>query len=162
METALMEAAMSAIATAYGTKAADISIDQIRNWFNHATQSVETSSDVTVARIDELAETVVNSGSTVFDAEITRKNLARWFEIPFEEFGQTPAEQLEPEVLIRHLILENQFQEWLTEWGYDVVMGEDLEGKEGIDFTPDVYGRLNTLHGNFEICENFVCDQPPS
>lgn len=162
MDSALIAAAMSAIGSAYGKEAAEISIEQIRGWFNTATQSVDSASDTAISEIDELAETVLKSGTQILDAEITKKNLARWFEVPFEEFGLTPAEQLEPEVLIRHLILENQFETWLKEWGYDVDVGEDLEGKEGIDFTPDVYGILKTLHGNFEVCINFVCDKPPS
>lgn len=41
-------------------------------------------------------------------------------------------------------------------------VGEDLEGAEGIEYTPDVYGKLETLHGTFESAINFVCDNPPS
>ena len=114
------------------------------------------------AEIEALANSVLRDGTPILDAEVTRKNLARWFEVPQEEFSMTPPEQLEPEVLIRHIYLENQFTSWFKEWGYDVEVGEDLEGLEGIDFTPDVYGKLTTLHGEFEICVNFVCDQPPS
>ncbi len=126
MDETLIQAAMSAIGTAYGSKAAEISIDQIKGWFNRAAQSVETNPDMSATNLDHLAESVLQSGTQVLDAEITRKNLARWFEIPFEEFGLTPPEQLEPEVLIRHIILENQFETWLKDWGYDVVVGEDL------------------------------------
>jgi len=109
-----------------------------------------------------LARDVLSKDCPAIDAEFKRKNLARWFEIPPEEFTRTPPSQLEPEVLIRHLYLEDMFKKWLEDWGYETFVGEDLEGKESIDFTPDVYGRLKTLHGDFEVCINFVCDDPPS
>ena len=162
MDATLLQAAMSAIGSAYGKKAADITTDQVKQWFEKATSSVEASGVVDGAEIEALANSVLRDGTPILDAEVTRKNLARWFEVPQEEFSMTPPEQLEPEVLIRHIYLENQFTSWFNEWGYDVEVGEDLEGLEGIDFTPDVYGKLTTLHGEFEICINFVCDQPPS
>ena len=118
--------------------------------------------DLEIDRIDDLAQQILTRGDRAVDIEITKKNLARWFEVPAEEFDRTPTAQLEPEVLIRHLILEEQFAGYLREWGYDVSVGEDLEGREGVDFTPDVYGQLTTLHGLFEVCVNFVCDSPPS
>ena len=77
-------------------------------------------------------------------------------------FESTPVEQLNPEVLIRHIYLERTFEKWLKDWGYNVRVGEDLEGKESIDFTPDVYGVLKTFHGEFEVYINFVCSSPPS
>jgi len=162
VDSTLVAAAISAISSVYGPKAAEFSIEQVKSWLTNGSQSVEASPDQNFADIDELTESILKAGTPVLDAEITRKNLARWFEVPFEEFGLTPPEQLEPEVLVRHLILENLFQDWLTDWGYDVTVGEDLEGKEGIDFTPDVYGSLTSMHGRFEVCVNFVCDQPPS
>ncbi|HEA26640.1 MAG TPA: hypothetical protein ENH92_05900 [Ectothiorhodospiraceae bacterium] len=162
MEEAIIEAAMAAIGSAFGKGASGLSMDQVTGWFHRALQSVAGSSEVNSSLIEQLAEKNLKREIPVLDAEFTRKNLARWFEIPQEEFVNTPPKQLEPEVLIRHLYLEKMFKEWLAEWGYVVSIGEDLEGKESIDFTPDVYGKLNTLHGQFEVCINFVCDNPPS
>lgn len=162
MDKILLEAAMAAIGTAFGKKAADLSIDQVKNWFTNATQSIETKSTFTASDIEKLATSVLQEDKPILDAEVTKRNLARWFEIPQEEFSSTPSEQLEPEVLIRHIFLEDLFKGWMDEWGYKISIGEDLEGRESIDYTPDVYGKLNTLHGKFEICVNFVCDKPPS
>ena len=128
MDATLLQAAMSAIGSAYGKKAADITTDQVKQWFEKATSSVEVSGIVDGAEIEALANSVLRDGTPILDAEVTRKNLARWFEVPQEEFSMTPPEQLEPEVLIRHIYLENQFTSWFKEWGYDVEVGEDLEG----------------------------------
>ncbi len=162
METIIIEAAMAAIGTAFGREATKLSVDQIRGWFDKASQSVGGTLRCNSQQIDKLADKILKQETPPMDAEYTRKNLARWFEIPQEEFSRTPAAQLEPEVLIRHLYLEKMFEAWLNEWGYQISIGEDLEGRESIDFTPDVYGKLNSLHGQFEICINFVCDDPPS
>jgi hypothetical protein len=53
------------------------------------------------------------------------------------------------------------FKSWLDNWNYDVELGHTLTGLRGIEFIPDVYGQLVTLHGEYEICINFVCDDPP-
>ena len=162
MDNEVLKAAMAAIGSAFGQETAKLSIAQIRDWFTRAQKSVGVSSTVDATEIEKLAEAVLKTETPLLDAEVTRRNLARWFEIPQEEFAATPRAQLEPEVLIRHLFLEHAFEAWLKEWGYTVQVGEDLEGRESIDFTPDVCGKLDTLHGQFEVCVNFVCDQPPS
>ncbi len=113
-------------------------------------------------QIKLLAEEMASQGNFNLDFEISRRNLARWFEIPEEEFKDTPKEQLEPEVLIRHIMLESLFKKWLEEWNYDVEVGEDLEGIENIEFVPDIYARRVNLHGSFEIVVCFICDNPPN
>lgn len=75
---------------------------------------------------------------------------------------ETPPSHLNPEILIRHFVLESQFKEWLEEWGYEVEVGEDMEGIENIEFVPDLYAKRNNLHGKFEIVVCFVCSYPPS
>ena len=162
MEEKIIEAAISAIGTTFGTNAAAIGINQIKNWFDKASQSIDGIKKHQSTKIEDLAQKILKKDTPLLDTEITRRNLARWFEIPQEEFALTPTEHLEPEVLIRHLILEDLFKKRLLQWGYEVYVGEDLEGRESIDFTPDIYGKLNTLHGQFEVCVNFVCDNPPS
>lgn len=162
MDSELLKAAMAAIGSAFGKEAAALTSSQIRNWFSKATQSMDVAAQVDTNEIEDLAQNVLKGDTPFLDAEVTRRNLSRWFEVPQEEFAMTPTEQLEPEVMIRHIYLENLFEGWLNDWGYKVTVGEDLEGREGIDFTPDVYGILETLHGQFEVCINFVCDNPPS
>lgn len=162
MDNEILKAAMAAIGSAFGKEAAQISVAQVKDWFSTAAKSVDASSTINISEVEKLADSVLKSEAPLLDAEVTRRNLARWFEIPQEEFAVTPTVQLEPETLIRHLFLEEMFKNWMKEWGYAVDVGEDLEGLENIDFTPDVYGQLDTLHGNFEVCVNFVCDNPPS
>ncbi len=162
MEGEILKSAMAAIGTAFGKEAASLSLDQIKAWFQTASQSMDSTIQANPDEIDKLAQEVLKDDTPLLDAEVTRRNLARWFEIPQEEFTSTPTVQLEPEVLIRHIYLEDLFGKWLEDWNYKTLIGEDLEGRESIDFTPDVYGVLETLHGEFEICINFVCDQPPS
>lgn len=162
MEIEILKAAMAAIGSTFGKEAAELSIDKIKDWFSKAATSVDVSSKVNTNEIEKMAQDVLKTETPVLDAEVTRRNLARWFEVPQEEFATTPIAQLEPEVLIRHLFLEDMFKKWLHGWGYKVSVGEDFEGLESIDFTPDVYGKLDTLHGKYEIFVNLVCDYPPS
>jgi len=162
MDNELLKSAMAAIGSAFGKEATEITMIQIKDWFNKAAKSVDSTERINTNEIEKLAESVLKSETPQLDAEVTRRNLARWFEIPQEEFAATPSAQLEPDTLIRHMFFEDMFMNWMKEWGYTVNIGEDLEGLENIDFTPDVYGQLDTLHGNFEVCINFVCDNPPS
>lgn len=162
LDNSLLQAAMVAIGSAFGKEAAQFSVAQVKDWFSRAAKSVDAASQIDGGQVEQLAESLLQSDSPCLDTEVTRRNLARWFEIPQEEFAATPSAQLEPEVLIRHVFLEEMFKTWMNDWGYTVEVGEDLEGLENIDFTPDVYGCLDTLHGKFEVCVNFVCDLPPS
>lgn len=90
----------------------------------------------------------------------SRREVARWFEVDLDEFDETPIHQLEPEVLYRHMYYENKFRSWFEELGYDVQIGEDVDGQE--DFVPDVWAERKTLHGNFSVAVTLVCDDPPS
>lgn len=67
------------------------------------------------------------------------------------------------EVLIQHIILEQKFKLWFKEWGYEVELGEILRPADmpELECAVDVYGKLPTIHGNFEVAVNFVCDNPP-
>lgn len=134
--------------------------EEVKNWFDRASDGVQLSGTLDEADIAEIIGATQLGGNR--GAEVTRKNLARWFEVPYDEFARTRPEHLEPEVLIRHIHLENQFRQWFEDWNYEVAIGEDLEGESGVEFTSDVYGKLDTLHGRFEVCINFVCDDPPS
>lgn len=152
--------ALQALVVALGRRKNPLTSEEVKTWFDRASEGVQIDGQIEDADIDDLIVLAQKSGNR--SAEVTRKNLARWFEVPFDEFSRTKPEHLEPEVLIRHLNLENQFRQWLEDWNYEVSVGEDLEGEGGVEFTSDVYGRLDTLHGKYEVCINFVCDDPPS
>jgi hypothetical protein len=110
---------------------------------------------------DELSSLVATLQSRPYSGlTYSRREVSRWFEVELDEFDETPLAQLEPEVLYRHIYFENTFKTWFEEWGYDVSVGEDVEGQE--DFIPDVWAETKTLHGNFAVAVTFVCDDPPS
>ena len=87
MDNTIIEAAMAAIGTTFGTNVADFGINQIKSWFDQASQSVDLHSQVDIEHIEKLSNKLLKDGVPVLDAEITRRNLARWFEIPQEEFS---------------------------------------------------------------------------
>ncbi|MEX1255833.1 MAG: hypothetical protein WEE64_16000 [Dehalococcoidia bacterium] len=158
----VIQSAMSALTGAMAGRTTELTADQLVAWFQKASTSFPDSA-LSSDKVASIAEKALSEQRGPFlDTEMTRRNLARWFEVPEEEFASTPPERLEPEVLIRHVYLESHFRAWLEEWGYKVSIGEDLEGAEGVEYTPDVYAQLETLHGNFEVAINLVCDNPPS
>ena len=127
--------------------------------------NAEIDSDIATLDTDEIRKIADEMSKTKkfnFQSEISWRTLSRWYEIPEEEFRETRNEQLEEEVLIKHIILENKFKKWLEEWDYDVTIGDDLEGVENIELIPDIYAKRVTLHGTFEIVICFVCDNPPN
>lgn len=127
-----------------------------------AIESLKGRFSLSSHEIDNLIGSVHEQQTHASSQEVTRRNLARWFEVPLEEFERTPANRLEPEILFNHLYYETLFKKWFEEWGYNVVAGEELQGSEGADFTPDLFAELATLHGNFQIAVCFVSDDPPS
>ena len=152
--------ALQALVYTLGRRSVPLTEEEVRTWFERASDGVRL--DGQLEELD-LSETIAMAQkASGRGAEMSKRNLARWFEIPSDEFSSMRPEQLEPEVLIRHMSLENQFRQWLEEWNYEVTIGEELEGEADVTFTADVYGKLDTLHGKFEVCVNFVCDEPPS
>ncbi|MCK4353112.1 hypothetical protein KAW65_06885 [candidate division WOR-3 bacterium] len=97
-----------------------------------------------------------------FSEQVSVSTLARWFEVPEEEFPKTRPEELDTNVLTKHIYLESLFSEWFKAWDYKVGIGEELKGISGLEFRPDVYAELDTIHGTFQVIVNFVCDNPPS
>jgi hypothetical protein len=156
------EQLLSNILEAFSKAGKEIDHNLIFDLLKNNSSENDSDSFIDSDKIKKLAEEISTSGKYNFHSEISRRNLSRWFEIPEEEYKDTPKEQLEPEVLIRHIILENKFKKWLEDWDYEVSIGEDLEGVENIEFIPDLYARRITLHGIFEIVICFVCDNPPS
>lgn len=112
--------------------------------------------------LTQLAELVKKSPPPLTQMQTNIDTLARWFEIPRDDFERLPKDRLDPEVLVRHVYLEQLFSTWFGEFGYDVKVGSKMLGLEGWEFIPDVYAEMRTLHGIFQVAVNFVCDDPPS
>ncbi len=111
--------------------------------------------------VDEMARQIQSTAGQVGRVAYNEETLARFLEIPIVDLQHLTPEALEPQMLYDHVRLEGGFQDWLSEWAYDVELGPSLIGLRGVEYIPDVYGILNTLHGEFEICISFVCDDPP-
>lgn len=159
----MIENMVESVIAALTASGIESSATNLVQWIKNASQNVPgQSSEMDSEKIKKIAEDMASKGTFNIGLEISKSNLSRWFEIPEEEFLDTPKEQLEPEVLIRHIALENMFKQWFEDWNYDVVVGEDLEGLEDIEFVPDIYAKRITLHGTFEVVVCFVCDNPPS
>lgn len=111
--------------------------------------------------VDSMAETITQTAGNVGRVAYNEETLARFLEVPVADLSAVDPSSVDMALLYDHVRLEGEFYEWLTDWGYDVELGATLIGLRGIEYVPDVYGQLNTLHGQFEICVNFVCDNPP-
>lgn len=111
--------------------------------------------------IEEITKNLPTSTDQGSRTTYNEETLARLLEIPLADLATVTPETLDMSVLYDHVRLESEFTTWLEEWGYDVVIGHPLAGLGGVEYVPDVYGTLNTLHGQFEICINFVSDRPP-
>ena len=112
--------------------------------------------------LDHLVDKITSEDGGVSDDAYTEENLARIIELPVRDLTTLNPENIEIDVIYNHIKLENLFKEWLTEWGYTVEIGPTLKGLEGIEYIPDVYATLTNLHDDYEVCVNFVCDNPPS
>jgi regulator of replication initiation timing len=157
-----LESSVEAIVAALAVSGIEATATTLVDWIKKASQQISGKTVYDSENIRKLAEKMSENKSLNLDLEISRRNLSRWFEIPEEEFAQTPKAQLEPEILIRHIALENIFKSWFSEWNYEIEIGEELEGLEDIEFIPDIYAKRVTLHGIFEVIVCFVCDNPPS
>ncbi len=102
-----------------------------------------------------------DSGGADEDA-YNEDKLARYLEIPVRDLATLNPDTIEIDVIYNHVKLEKLFKLWLEEWGYTVEIGPTLKGLEGIEYVPDVYATLANLHDSYEVCINYVCDQPPS
>jgi hypothetical protein len=109
-----------------------------------------------------MATKIQATASRIGRIAYNEETLARFLEVPISDLSTLSPETLDTRLLYDHVRLEGEFEGWLQEWGYEVEMGCELAGLRGVEYKPDVYGKLSTLHGEFEICINFVCDYPPS
>ena len=151
---------ITAIASAFAQKGVEITFDKAKEIIKKIGK--KDPSLLKKQDIDELAKKIQSTSGQIGHMVYSTETLARYLEIPVPDLKTLNPETIELDVLYNHVKLENEFQSWLEEWGYVVESGSPLIGLRGIEYIPDVYGKLGTLHGQFEICINFVCDVPPN
>jgi len=154
----IQETAM-AIASHFAQKGVQITFEKAKELINSICDKDPTLHGQ--VDIDKLAMKIQEDAGHVGRIAYNEETLARYLEIPLPDLSDITPENLSSHTLYDHVKLEREFQEWLEEWGYEVELGCSLTGLRGIIYIPDVYGKLSTLHGEFEICVSFVCDSPP-
>ena len=151
---------IAAISSAFAQRGIEVTYDKAKEIINKI--SKKEPSLFKKLDVDELAKKVQTASGQIGHAVYSAETLARYLEIPVPDLKTLNPETIELDVLYNHVKLENEFQLWLNEWGYETESGSPLIGLRGVEYIPDVYGKLDTLHGQFEICINFVCDVPPN
>lgn len=152
--------ALMAITTGFAQKGIEMTLEKARELIQeicNRNPSLKGQID-----IDEMAQKIQATAGHVGRVAYNEETLARFLEVPIADLATIKPDEMDFGLLYNHVRLEGEFEEWLKEWGYEVELGSPLTGLRGVEYVPDVYGRLNTLHGQFEICVNFVCDSPPS
>lgn len=163
MSDDLFRLAVQAIADTWAEKTPNDEADttELTALVERATKALRGRMDAT-GDIADLLTTVQSRPNLSMGLEVSRRQVARWFEVPLDEFDQIPMATLQPEILFRHIWYEKLIASWFEEWGYEVSIGEELEGIEGADFIPDVYAELTTLHGRFQVAVTLFCGSPPN
>ena len=150
---------IAAIATHYAQSGIEVTVEkakEIAKRFYEQHPDLSTQID-----IDEMTQNIQTTASRVGRTAYDEETLARFLEIPVHDLATLNPDTVDMDTLYNHVKLEGEFKDWLIEWGYEVELGCTLVGLKGVEYIPDVYGKLNSLHGQFEICINFVCDPPP-
>jgi hypothetical protein len=149
---------VAAIAAHFGQKGIQVTLDKAKEMI----EGVCRKAGDKTADVDELARRIQATSGSVGSGAYNDEKLARFLEVPVSDLRTVTEENLDVELLYNHVRLTGEFEEWLQKWSYKVDLDCELRGLRGVVFKPDVYGELKTLHGNFELCVNFVCDEPPS
>lgn len=148
-----------AIATHFAVRGIEVTVDRAKGIVEELLRSnPELRGEIDV---DELADKIRCATGQIGRQAYNEETLARFLEVPVADLATVTPDNLDTNVLYDHVRLEGEFADWLGEWGYDVHTGSTLTGLGGVEYVPDVYGTLNTLHGEFEFCISFVCDRPP-
>jgi hypothetical protein len=162
--TRILELFLRAVADTHADRAQDgqPQASALRAIVDEATRSLKGRVEVPATEIDTILNATLSRPSYAAGFEYTRGQVARWYEVPLDEFDSLPMSSLRPDVLFRHIYYEDLIARWFREWGYVVEAGEELEGLDGADFMPDVYAELPTLHGTFQVAVTLFCDNPPN
>lgn len=159
-----VELAMRALADTYAEKMGGelASEEHLRDMLLKATKGLKGRLDVNPEQLQTILDGALARPTYASGFEYSRRQVARWYEVPPDEFDQTDISNLHADVLFRHIYYESIVSTWFKDWGYSVQIGEELEGIEGADFIPDVYCELQTLHGNFAVAATLFCSNPPN
>lgn len=153
--------AVMAIASTLAIRGAPIAIEKAKEIVVSITNKNPRAADS--VDVDAMAEKIHAAAGRVQVGQLAynEETLARFLEIPVPDLATITPDTLELNVLYDHIRLERLFSSWLQEWGYVVAMGCSLVGLRGVEYVPDAYGVLTTLHGEFEVCISLVSDSPP-
>jgi len=161
---ALIQNAMASVLASLGTKAADVGAERVKQWIEHSKTTSSPSLRKEIKDVNTIVTAIMDeyqskSGVHQYNSEI----LSRWLEIPEADLPTLNIDTFNADVLIQHIILEQKFEGWFQQWGYEVELGETLRPADApeLECAVDVYGKLQTIHGTFEVAVNFVCDKPP-
>lgn len=160
----LIQGAMASLLSNLGSKTVDISTDKIKEWLERSKKTSASTLGREIKDVDGIASAVLSQyESKVGMHQYNTDVLARWLEIPEADFVNLTVDTFSPDVLVQHILLEQKFRLWFEEWEYKVELGETLRPADApeLECAVDVYGKLPTIHGTFEVAVNFVCDNPP-
>ena len=150
---------VTAIATRFAVRGLEVTAERARNIIEELLRNnPELRRDIDVS---ELTEKIMSAAGQVGRAAYNEETLARFLEVPVADLTTVTPANIDTNVLYDHVRLEGEFSQWMQEWGYDAHVGSTLTGLGGVEYIPDVYGTLDTLHGAFEFCISLVCDRPP-
>jgi len=152
--------ALTAVVSGFAQKGVEITFERAKGFVEEICRKNPTLQGE--VDVDKMASKIQTTAGHVGHVAYNEETLARYLEIPVPDLATVQPDNIDLSVLYNHVKLEGEFYAWLQEWGYEIEVGSSLTGLRGVEYNPDVYGSLNTLHGQFEICVNFVCDSPPS
>ncbi len=160
----LIQGAIASLLANLGSTAANIGTDKIKEWLERSKTESATNLGKEIKDVDGIASAVLlqyesKAGMHQYNTDV----LARWLEISEADLANITVDTFSPEVLVQHILLEQKFRSWFEEWEYKVDLGETLRPADApeLECAVDVYGKLPTIHGTFEVAVNFVCDNPP-
>jgi hypothetical protein len=160
----LVTLGIQALADTWAEKSPDAipSEEGLRSMVERAAKSVKGRVEVPSGDLQALVSAAMSRPALSMGIDYSRRQVARWFEVPLDDFDSMPMSNLQPDILFRHIFHEKKIADWFRDWGYTVSIGEELEGSEGTDFIPDVYAELSTLHGRFQVAVTLFCGMPPN
>lgn len=159
----MVESVISNILGALAASGMEYGGSKVIDYFKSVSNELQLkNARIDSAKVKEIAEKLGNKAEFQVSQESNIKNLARWYEEDEEQFKSKKRKGfLEPEILIRHIIYEELFSQWFNEWHYEVTIGKDFPGLDGLEFNSDIHAKRRTLHGEFEVIIIFVCSDPP-
>lgn len=154
------------VAVAFGKKVAEFGAKQVKKWLDQATEALSQPpiGEDNVEQIIKAMQDKQDTGEAILDMQMARRELARWSEVPLEEFAYEQLEEMRHSILICHRYLENLFIEWFKgdDRLTDVEAGHHLRGVEDIYYVADIYGCYRIPSRKFDSAVSLICSRPPS